>query len=95
MSLNKTEVLINKFTEWARTQPDVTALALVGSHARNAATETSDIDLVVITAQPNKYLMDLSWIRPFGRVDRHQIEDYGKLTSIRVWYEDGRKWYMG
>jgi predicted nucleotidyltransferase len=89
MPFDKTNEFINKFSDWARTQADVTALALVGSYARNAATGNSDIDLVVITAQPNKYLKDLSWIQPFGRVGRHQIEDYGKLTSIRVWYIDG------
>jgi hypothetical protein len=32
--------------------------------------------------------MELSWIQLFGHVDRHQIEDYGKLTSVRVWYKD-------
>ena len=89
MSLNTTEELINKFTGWARTRPDVAALALVGSYARNAANETSDVDLVLVTRQPDKYLMDLTWIQRFGQVDRHQLEDYGKLTSVRVWYKDG------
>ena len=60
MSLNKTEELINKFTEWAPTRPDVAALALVGSYARNTANETSDVDLVLVTSQPDKYLMDLT-----------------------------------
>jgi len=89
MSLNTTEELINKFTGWARTRPDVAALALVGSYARNAANETSDVDLVLVTRQPDKYLMDLTWIQRFGQVGRHQLEDYGKLTSVRVWYKDG------
>ena len=61
----------------------------MGSYARNAATETSDVDLVLITSQPDNYLMDLNWIQRFGQVDRHQLEDYGKLTSVRVWYIDG------
>jgi predicted nucleotidyltransferase len=89
MSLNNINEFINKFSDWAQTQPDVAALALVGSYARNTATETSDIDLVMITGQPDKYLTDLSWIRHFGQVNRYQIEDYGKLTSVRVWYKDG------
>ncbi len=89
MPLNKTAEFIKEFTIWAQTQPDILALALVGSHARNAATETSDIDLVMITELSDHYLGDLSWIRGFGQVDRYQVEDYGKLISVRVWYKGG------
>jgi predicted nucleotidyltransferase len=89
MFINKTNDFITKITEWSNTQPDIAALALVGSHARNTATESSDIDLVVITSLPDKYLKDLSWVKGFGRVDRYRIEDYGKLISVRVWYEAG------
>lgn len=31
------------------------------------------------------------WIQRFGQVQQQQIEDYGLLTSIRVWYADGRE----
>lgn len=33
---------LDKLTQWAATQADILALALVGSHARNAAEETSN-----------------------------------------------------
>ena len=82
---------LNEFTAWASVQSDMHAVALVGSYARNAATSTSDIDLVVITNCPDNYLRDLGWTRQFGQVRRQQIEDYGKLISVRVWYADGRE----
>lgn len=86
---------INRFldsmTQWASAQSDIQALALVGSHARNAATEGSDVDLVLITAEPQRYLHNTNWIRQFGAVDKQQIEDYGLLSSLRVWYHDGRE----
>ena len=89
MALDKSIEFINEFADWAHTKPDISAIALVGSHARNTATETSDIDLVMITSLPDNYLKDLSWILGFGRIERYQIEDYGRLTSVRVFYKDG------
>jgi predicted nucleotidyltransferase len=86
---------INQFltdvTEWASAQADIQALALAGSYARNTATETSDIDLVLIAVNPYRYLQDLNWAQRFGTIEKHQLEDYGLVTSVRVWYTDGRE----
>ena len=89
MSSERINQFLSEFTDWCSTQPDIAALALVGSYARNAATETSDVDLVVMTNHPDHYLKDLNWIQSFGQVERQQIENYSKLTSIRVWYKNG------
>jgi predicted nucleotidyltransferase len=77
---------LDAFVSWAEAQPDVHGIALVGSYARNAAREDSDIDLVLLTDQPQKYLEDIRWIERFGAPEKHQVEDYGKLISLRVWY---------
>ncbi len=80
---------LEDFTHWARKRPDIIALALVGSYARGSATQDSDVDLVLITIQPSQYLEDLDWTKLFGDVERSQLEDYGRVTSIRAWYRDG------
>jgi predicted nucleotidyltransferase len=80
---------LNAFVTWASARPDVQGIALVGSYARGAGRDDSDIDLVILTDQPHQYLEDLQWIDRFGVVGKHQTEDYGKLISIRVWYENG------
>lgn len=80
---------LNQVTGWASAQADILALALVGSYARNAAKDSSDVDLVLIAIDPDRYLGDQSWVRRFGAVEKSQVEDYGLLTSIRVWYRDG------
>ena len=80
---------LNALVVWASDQSDVQAIALVGSYARGAAREDSDIDLVILTNQPAKYLDDIQWTERFGSVDKHQTEDYGKLISFRVWYLNG------
>ncbi len=66
--MDKINQFLNEFTEWAHAQSDIGAVALVGSYARNTATETSDVDLVVITSQPGSYLRDLEWIQRFGHI---------------------------
>jgi predicted nucleotidyltransferase len=80
---------LDAFVAWAADQPDVQGIALVGSYARGAARDDSDIDLVLLTDRPQKYLGDLKWTERFGDFEKHQTEDYGKLISLRVWYQDG------
>lgn len=80
---------LHDFVGWASDQSDVQAIALVGSYARGAARDDSDIDLVILTDQPQKYLDDIKWTERFGSVEKYQTEDYGKLISIRVWYQNG------
>lgn len=87
--------MISSFLEavrvWAEAQPDIVAVALVGSYARGAATPASDVDLVIVVDEPARYLHDREWLHRFGTVTHAQVEDYGKVTSLRVWYVDGRE----
>jgi len=80
---------IEDFMRWSRRRKDIRAVALVGSYARETATETSDVDLVIISEKPETYTNNTEWIRVFGKAIAQQAEDYGKLTSLRVWYESG------
>jgi len=61
----------------------------VGSHARGDARPDSDLDLIILADDPINYIADPSWARRFGSIERHRIEDWGKVTSLRVWYEGG------
>jgi hypothetical protein len=61
----------------------------VGSYARGTATETSDVDLVVLTDCPERYTEDPSWADQFGAIEGMQREEWGVVTSLRVWYEGG------
>ena len=81
--------MIDDITRWAQAQPDLLALVLVGSYARNAARPDSDIDLVLIVENPARYLDDIAWTGAFGKINQQQLEPYGRVTSIRVWYKAG------
>jgi predicted nucleotidyltransferase len=80
---------LEAFSRWARTQPDIVAVVLVGSHARDAATESSDVDLVILTSVVDRYLRDRSWVSVFGESSECREEDYGRVTSVRAFYESG------
>lgn len=80
---------LDAFVAWAGGHGDVQGIALVGSYARGGARDDSDIDLVILTDQPQVYLEDPRWMEHFGTVKEYQTEDYGKLISIRVFYQNG------
>jgi predicted nucleotidyltransferase len=89
------QVFFNNIKDWASTQPDVKAIALVGSYANDTATDDSDIDLIMLVYQPDRYLKDTNWVSQFGSVNEKKIEHYGKVTSIHVWYSNGREVEFG
>src|SRR3954469_1894345 len=56
-----TGALLDRLTNWAAEQPDVHGLALVGSHARGQARPDSDLDLVLITEDGERYVLRDDW----------------------------------
>jgi predicted nucleotidyltransferase len=80
---------LEAITAWATAQTSIQGAALVGSHARNAATGTSDVDLVILADDPQTFFSDRGWVETFGTVIDQNIEHYGKLVSLRVHYEQG------
>ncbi len=74
---------------WAEAQPGVVGLALVGSYARDEAGANSDVDLVLLTSRPQDFVADPAWTESFGAVVSCRVEDWGRVTSLRVYYEDG------
>jgi predicted nucleotidyltransferase len=74
---------------WAETQPNIHEVFLVGSQARGEAKADSDVDLVILCKDPKPYLENLEWIGEFGKLKRKTVEDWGRVTSVRVWYKSG------
>ena len=79
---------IDQVIQWASEQSAILAVALVGSYARGAGTPESDVDLVLLTAQPEYYIHNTDWTGRFGAIERIQVENYGRVTSVRVWYQN-------
>jgi len=88
--------IVQMILAWARTETNVRAIALVGSHARGTARADSDVDLVVLTNVPEFFRADTSWLDAIGwrgadsRLLKWQDEEHGVLWSRRLWLEQGR-----
>jgi uncharacterized protein len=80
---------IQQVTTWALRQPGILAVALVGSHARRAARPDSDVDLVMLTTRPEDWILNPDWTAAFGAIKLVQQEDWGRVTCLRVFYQNG------
>ena len=80
---------LNQINAWTESQSNIIAIALVGSYARGEATESSDVDLVIITSSPEAMINNPAWIENFGRPLKIDYEDWGKIQSIRAHYPNG------
>ena len=81
--------LLHQVIAWAKSQPDMKGIALVGSYARGTARPDSDVDLVLLCTSPPTFVDDPAWVHRFGTVLTCQIEDWGLLTSLRICYRHG------
>lgn len=71
------EGFVKVLERWSFGEPGLKAIALVGSHARAEARSDSDIDVVIICADPSRYLETTDWFSRFGKVKDAQREDWG------------------
>ncbi len=89
MKTEGAEDFINQVIDWAKSEEGVLGVALVGSHARGEARLDSDIDFVIISSDPCRYVDDSSWICSFGEIKSCKTENWRILTSLRVFFRDG------
>jgi aminoglycoside 6-adenylyltransferase len=56
--------LLDRIVSWAQACPDIRGMLLVGSQARidRPADEWSDLDLVIIATDPDRYLAEPEWL---------------------------------
>jgi aminoglycoside 6-adenylyltransferase len=68
-SLTSYDDLITRFLAWIQTRDDLRAALMLGSRARadRPADEWSDLDLVLVTTDPQLYLDDAARLEPLGR----------------------------
>lgn len=89
------EDFLASLTAWARTQPTLRALFVIGSQARaGAADAESDVDLVLVTDDPEHYLRGewlselgrpvLSFVQPLNVVERRVLFDSGLAVDFGV-----------
>jgi diadenosine tetraphosphate (Ap4A) HIT family hydrolase len=80
---------LERLRTWVEPRDDVRALVVVGSVARGDDRPDSDVDVVLLTTDPGRYLERTGWVAEFGPSETVEIEDYGRVTSVRACYADG------
>jgi uncharacterized protein len=73
----------------ARTEPCVHAIALVGSCARGTPGPDSDVDLVILSTEPDDLLGRGDWFTHFGSVTLVGQRQFGDVTERRLRRGDG------
>ena len=77
--------VVRSVASWARQQREIVGVAVVGSWARGQARMDSDVDLVVLTDDEERYIADDRWV-PDAVGEAAQLvraEDWGPLTERR------------
>ncbi len=85
--------LLDRFVAWAQTQPDIRAAIVLGSQARldRPADQWSDLDLLVITTEPDRLLARTDWLEHLGTLYLTFLEPtaVGGMTERRALFEGG------
>jgi len=89
------EWVVQRASYWAGTHPDMRALLLVGSWARDAARPDSDVDLVVLTTTPDCYPPDGTWTRDLGAVAISRVRRWGPIAERRLVLPSGLEVEVG
>jgi uncharacterized protein len=81
--------LTERIVRWTRGRPDVRGVALVGSWARDEQRPDSDLDVVVLTDDPDRYIADAPWADEFRDAELIATRDWGGLTEQRLRFPSG------
>lgn len=82
------------FVSWAQSTDDIRAAFMVGSRARkdHVADEWSDMDIIMYTRNPEKYLAKQDWLKELGDVRTSFVyQTAGGDPECLTLFEDGRQ----
>lgn len=80
---------LNEVGNWVKQNDNIDSVILIGSYATGEEREDSDVDIQIITSKPDLFINDESFADRFGKVIKTKKENWGRVTSIRFWYDNG------
>jgi predicted nucleotidyltransferase len=90
------DAVLERARRFAAKRPEVAAVALVGSYARGTPRPDSDIDLVVLSSDPERLLRSAGWYAEFGEgATLVRSEDFGAIQERRLRLPDGLEIEVG
>jgi uncharacterized protein len=97
LNSNRKNPAIEQVTAWAKTQPDIVAVALVGSWARGNPTKRSDIDFMILSETPGARLIGIHWTKEMCRthlsspLKNWKNGFYGAVWSRHILLRNGQR----
>jgi predicted nucleotidyltransferase len=76
--------LVGELGKWARRHPQIRALALVGSWASGKGRIDSDIDVLLLSANPEAFTASDHWLDHFGKPPVVRREQFGQVAERRI-----------
>jgi hypothetical protein len=90
------EAFVSGAAAWAAARVDLAAAAIVGSWARDAAREDSDVDLVLLTNEPSAYTEREDWIAGLAPgATLLRTGDWGAIIERRLLLPSGLEVEVG
>lgn len=87
------DILVERIYKWAMGQDDIRLMMIIGSRARTdtPADEFSDLDLLILTIEPMRYISASDWLREIGTYYLTFLEEtaVGGFVERRVLFESG------
>lgn len=82
--------LLKNIEKWAKNQPNIRTLILLGSHVHKGQTDPlSDIDLYIFVENLNDYKENQDWFKSFGPVWLTVLNDESDHITWKIIYEGG------
>jgi len=82
--------LINAAARWAVQEDAIRGLALVGSYAHGRPSMASDVDLLVLTSEPERYTEQTDWVSSVAdRARLIRTARWGPVTERRLRLRSG------
>ena len=89
--------ILNAVEIWAK-QPEIYAVVLVGSWARDRAHENSDLDLMILTPNPDLFFQNTTWFNSIPwcdlgnfKIDTYYDRVYGVVKSRHLCFQQGQR----
>lgn len=86
---------LREVKQYGENSNNIVSIVLVGSYARGEERSDSDIDLVIITENPDELIDAEMFASRFGKTVKIEKEYWGRVTSLRTWYENGMEVEFG
>ena len=80
--------LLDELIDYSNKEQVIQGILLVGSFATGDFSHSEDIDLVILTKDPQSLIKNNEWVDQFGIVQNKSTGSFGPIQGLKVKYAD-------